>query len=351
MRSQAKVVVVIVVGVQVKIENNRITEILEGFKHRKVVVVGDIMLDSYIWGMVDRVSPEAPIPVVDVIKEENRLGGAGNVARNISSLGASVSMASVVGSDASGNKVLEMIENDGIDYSVIEIDNRRKTSTKTRVIAHTQHVVRIDREDRYPISDDRVRALLHGIQDIRKLDAIIVSDYNKGVITKELMREIVIYGNTYNIPIIVDPKTEFKLYSNCTCITPNIKELEGATGIKCDTDQAVSNAGKSLMERLNLPTLLITRGALGMTILEKTRPDEIDVKHIPTFAQEVYDIVGAGDSVIAVYTLAITSGATSREAALIANVAAGIVVGEVGAATTTIDKLLEECTGILGSKY
>jgi len=348
LRKSVAVTLMDAVGVAVKIDNNRITNILEGFKNRKVVVVGDLMYDQYICGNVDRISPEAPVPVVNVVKEEGRLGGAGNVARNISSLGASVSMASVIGSDISGNKVLEMIESDGIDYSVIEIDTRRKTSTKTRVIAHTQHVVRIDKEDKFLISNDRVKALIHGIQDIRSLDAIIVSDYNKGVITKELMRELVIYGNTYGIPIIVDPKIDFSLYQNCTCITPNIKELEVATGIKCNTDDAVSHAGRNMMRRLNLPTLLVTRGALGMTILIAGPGDEIEVKHIPTFAQEVYDIVGAGDSVIAVYTLAIISGATPREAALIANVAAGIVVGEVGAATTTIDKLLDECIRILG---
>ena len=326
-----------------KINEDRLNEILGKFENTSIVVIGDLMLDEYIWGNVDRISPEAPVPVIDVVKEEKRLGGAGNVSTNLSALGARVSVASVIGSDVSGTKVLEMLENDGINNSIIEIDTKRKTSTKTRIMAHSQQIARVDREDRHPISEDKALSLIHRIEDMKIPDVIVISDYNKGVVTKELMKEIMHYSKLHSVPVIVDPKVDFGLYSGCTCITPNLKEFEVATGYKCDSEDSISSYGKQLMNRLNLPMLLITKSEKGMSILEGgPEEDRIKVSHLPTAAKIVYDVCGAGDVSIAVFSLCIVCGATPRESAVIANIAAGISVTMIGAVAVTTNQIINE---------
>ncbi len=314
------------------IDSRKAKKIVQNFKNKKVLVLGDLMLDKYIWGLVARISPEAPVPVVEVHKDTACLGGAGNVSRGVETLGASSLLAGVVGEDSEGEWIRENIA----DNRGIFMDENRPTTVKTRVIAHHQQVVRVDREKKSPISRLMEARIFNFIQE-EEYDGIILSDYNKGVLTKSLTSNVLSFARRRKIPVFVDPKYEnFFLFSPITLITPNHSEAEKIVNHECQTDSQVEKAGKAILSRISTLYLIIKRGEQGMSIFEKRKK----AIHIPTVAKEVFDITGAGDTVIGTAALAVVSGASILEAAVLANIAAGIVVGKIGTATVTSEELL-----------
>lgn len=312
-------------------------KILNNFKKKKILVIGDLILDRYIWGKVSRISPEAPVPVVEVTEENFLLGGASNVAHNIVSLGASATIVGMAGNDRSGELMLEILGEKGIKSSGV-LRGSRPTTVKTRVIAHNQQVVRFDRENKDKIDNRILKNLLQYIQqEIPGHDGVIVSDYKKGIITPELMKEIIKCSRHHNTFVAVDPKVgHFHFYRYVSLVTPNVMEATHASGIEIKDEKTLIRAGKMLLKKLSCEAVLVTKGEHGMSLFDKER-----VTHIPTLAKHVYDVTGAGDTVIATFTLAHVSGASMRNAAVIANHAAGIVVGEVGTAVAAQEQLRE----------
>lgn len=312
----------------VKFNKKRIDELFEKFNGKNIVIVGDLMLDVYIWGKVGRISPEAPVPVVEVEEESYRLGGAANVGLNIKSLGGNPILVGVIGYDREGT-ILDalMKENDFIRDGII-LDEERPTTVKTRIIAHSQHVVRVDKEDKKDITEEMENKILTFLENQKSsIDAIIFEDYNKGVLTKSLIHRVVDFARRNNIIVTVDPKfNNFFEYKNVTVFKPNRKETEDALQMKIDSEEKVIEAGKKLKEILQPEYLLITRGDKGMTLFSS----DSRIDSIPTRARKVADVSGAGDTVIATLTIALASGAEIREAATIANLAAGLVCEEVG---------------------
>lgn len=308
--------------------------LLEKFGKSTVLVIGDIILDRYIWGKVSRISPEAPVPIVEVTDDDFKLGGAANVAHNIVSLGGKATVVGIVGKDRAGEVFRELLEENGIACAIFE--DSRPTTIKTRVIAHNQQVVRFDKEDRSRISgkvlSDMLGFLVHAIHEH---DAVIISDYNKGMVSPGLIREILRTAKAERKLVAVDPKIgHFHCYKGVSLITPNLTEAANGSGIDIRDEGSLLRAGKALMRKLSCGAILITRGEEGMSLFEHDR-----ITHIPTVARHVYDVTGAGDTVIATFSLAYAAGATMLEAATIANYAAGIVVGEVGTAVVTPEKL------------
>ena len=328
--------------------------IIQKFNKARVLVIGDLILDEYVWGMVDRISPEAPVPVVWANKRTNVPGGAANVANNIRSLDGRVSLLGVVGSDANGRMLVAELKKRGVDTKGISVEPNRFTTVKTRILAGHQQVVRVDWEHRHSLSNELNKGISQFIRKhISEYDAVIIEDYGKGVINKELLKELTPLARKYKKIINVDPKEEhFQYYSNVTSITPNRKELENAVRnlkikdttntfrINTDklfTDKDIELAAGQVLKYLGLDSILITLGEQGMKLFEKGGR----VEHIPTVAQEVFDVSGAGDTVISTFTLGLCAGASRSEAAHIANYAAGIVVGKVGTATADRIELLE----------
>ena len=324
-----------------KIEETKLKSILENMRSRTIMVIGDIMLDHYIWGRVDRISPEAPVPVVEVQEEQFKLGGAGNVANNLLGLGARVFIAGVRGNDPQGTILVDILKDWNIPINQILLDPHKGTIVKTRIIAQTQQVARVDKEDRTFISDDLRLELISSIRDsINEIDAIIISDYAKGVVSRELIEEIVKIAQDRNVLVCVDPKERnFSFYKQVDVITPNTKELSFGAGIKIEQEQDIVDAAHKIKSMLDCDIVLVTRGEHGMSLFDKTG-ETID---IPTTAKAVFDVTGAGDTVISCFVLALASGATPREAAIISNVAAGIVVAKVGAASVPWNTLYEMC--------
>ncbi|MCX8026888.1 MAG: D-glycero-beta-D-manno-heptose-7-phosphate kinase [Thermodesulfovibrionales bacterium] len=313
---------------------------LSGFKDKRILVIGDIILDRYIFGKVRRISPEAPVPVVEVSQETYRLGGALNVANNIVSLGGSATIVGFVGNDIEGDILLSECNKLGIDASGV-IKTSRPTTVKTRIIAHNQQVVRVDREDISLFSKGKYQKLYDILrQKASESDGIIVSDYKKGVITREVVKRIL---DSCNDSIVsVDPKIgNFHCYKGVTIITPNKKEASHGAGVEIVDEKTLIKAGKILLQRLKTKAVLITRGGEGMSLFYKDNSDSPEpiAHHISSVARKVYDVTGAGDTVIAVFTLAHASGASLQDAAYIANCAAGIVVEELGTSTVSVDML------------
>jgi D-beta-D-heptose 7-phosphate kinase/D-beta-D-heptose 1-phosphate adenosyltransferase len=310
-------------------------KILREFKKRKILVIGDLILDRYIWGKVNRISPEAPVPIVEVTDENFLLGGASNVAHNIAALGGHVTLVGVAGNDRGGEILRKMLTEKGIECGGI-FWSSRPTTVKTRVIAHSQQMVRFDREDRARVEGKVLKDLvdyIHG--ETPKHNAVIISDYRKGVISSDLVREILRKTRPKDIFVAVDPKVgHFHCYKNVSLITPNVSEASIASGIEIRDDKSLLRAGKTLLRKIPCDAVLITRGEHGMSLFTKNK-----VVHIPTVAKNVYDVTGAGDTVIATFTLSHAAGADMIESAVIANHAAGIVVGEVGTAVVTPEKL------------
>lgn len=311
-----------------QITEKRLDHILHNIKGKTIAVLGDLMLDRYIWGTVTRISPEAPVAVVDVESEQERLGGAANVARNIHSLGGIPMLIGVVGDDNSGRSLIKMITEYGFPTEGIVTDPSRPTTIKTRIIAHNQHVVRVDRELRTDIGPVIQRKILAVVQEhIHKIDGIIIEDYNKGVVIFDVIRKTIELSRSNGKIITVDPKfNNFFEYKNVSIFKPNQKEVEEALGIHLKTEEKVVEAGHELRKRLNAGGILLTRGEKGMSLFDSDGA----VFHTPTRARNVADVSGAGDTVIATLTLALTAGATMHEAATVANYAGGIVCGYVG---------------------
>ena len=310
--------------------------ILDNFKNIKIGVVGDLMLDDYIYGTVERISPEAPVPVVNVKEEKFVLGGAANVVNNLASLGAKTICFGVIGNDANGERLLGAFADKKIDVSGLIRDKERTTIVKRRIIGSNQQLLRIDWEDITPISTFLEYALLRNIESkIDELDAVILSDYDKGVLTPMVAKEIVRMCRDRGKIVTVDPKPKNAMnYYGATSMTPNRKEAKECLGMERATN--MEEVGKELKEKLKLDNLLLTRSEEGMSLFIEDK-----IVNIPTFAKEVYDVTGAGDTVISVFTLAAASGVSWYEAAKIANTAAGVVVGKMGTSTVTKDEILE----------
>jgi len=297
----------------------------------KILVVGDIMMDRFIWGKVSRISPEAPVPVVTVEKETFLLGGAANVVNNIHDLGGNVALCGVIGDDEIGQKIIKKLSEMGIGLHGIFVEQGRQTTTKTRVIAHHQQLVRIDRETtdhpRVPTSRNLFEFLKKNIENF---DGIILSDYGKGLLTKELIRATVQRARDTKKFIMVDPKVKnFFYYKGATVVTPNAAEASVASGILINDLSSLKRAGRILLKKLGCDVLVVTRGEEGIAIFEPHQEPFL----VPTVAKEVYDVTGAGDTVIGTMALALGAGARVIEAAKLANYAAGIVVGKIGTAT------------------
>ncbi len=310
------------------------------FASCRVLVVGDIMLDEYVFGTVGRISPEAPVPVVDVTRDARVPGGAANVALNLSGLKTGVELAGLVGNDVAGKHVTRMLRGRGIGVSAVVQDPDRPTTVKTRVIAHSQQVVRFDREKKVPPSRRTHETLLRNILAVLGgVQGVVFSDYRKGALTAELVQEVTRAARGKGLFVAVDPKqADFSRYRGCTLITPNKMEAQAALGGReLRTDLDVWEGGKLLLRKAAAEAVLITRGEEGMTLVERGRKGCF---HIPAVARQVFDVTGAGDTVIGTLAACLSVGAPLREAAMLANIAAGVVVGEVGTSPINAEKLL-----------
>jgi len=321
---------------------------IDRFGDAGVLVVGDVMVDEFVWGRVDRISPEAPVPVVEVQREMLLLGGGANVVNNIRALGGSVYLAGVVGNDTMGGHLVDELKKINVATDGIVALSDRPTTIKTRVIAHHQQVVRFDREKRIRIDEKTTDRIIEYVRSLgKKINAVIISDYGKGVINERLVTGLVDYASKNGLIVSVDPKVEnFSIYKNVTVITPNHHEAGSGVGNKIVDDESLLVTGKLILSKLGCENVIITRGEDGMTLFEARG----GIVHIPTVAQEVFDVTGAGDTVISTLTLAVAAGATMRDAAVISNYAAGIVVGKVGTATTTAGELKEVIQRAINAK-
>ncbi|HPX61158.1 MAG TPA: D-glycero-beta-D-manno-heptose-7-phosphate kinase [Deltaproteobacteria bacterium] len=304
----------------------------------RCLVIGDLMLDEYLWGRAERISPEAPVQVVDVVREELRLGGAGNVVNNLVALGAQVSVCSVIGDDQNGRALLDAFEGLGVGTDAIMRDNSRRTSRKTRVLASNQQIVRIDRESRDAPHAEIEEQLCSWIAaNASGFNVILLSDYLKGVLTPTMIAHVVGVARPLGIPVLVDPKgTDYVRYNGASLLTPNRKEAEAASGIVIRDSDSLSRAAAVIMEKTGVENLLITRSEEGMSLFTADGA----TTHIPTVAREVFDVSGAGDTVLASLAVGIASGMGMAEAARLANIAAGIAVGKVGTSTVTPSEII-----------
>ena len=317
----------------------QLESIVDRFEGRRLVVVGDVILDRFIWGQVKRISPEAPVPVVEVERISDHLGGAANVAVNLRRLGARVSLVGVVGSDMAGRQVVRKLNEVGIEASGVVSDKTRPTTLKSRVVAQHQQVCRTDRENREPLNEGSVGRLLESFADsVKVAEGVILSDYGKGVVGPELTREVVEGARAFGKFVAADPKgTDFLKYRKATVITPNQSEFEAAAGGDFPDDRSDwAAAARSLIERTAIEALLVTRGERGMSLYQGAEGHSIRA-----FAREVFDVTGAGDTVISVFSLSAVSGASFHEAAVLANLAAGIVVAKLGTASASKTEVLE----------
>ncbi len=315
---------------------------LRRFSRTKILVIGDLILDHYIWGSVNRVSPEAPVPVVHVNSESYRMGGAANVYHNIITLGGQAELCGVIGDDPYGKQVLKDVRQVSNPVPGIFIDKSRPTIKKTRVIAHNQQIVRFDVEQREPISQSLKRKIIRHIDSrLHDLSCIVISDYAKGLITEDLMHHIQKRVRPTGVPIIVDPKVEhMSYYQGASVITPNYLEAKQGAGFLSTQQVPIAQIGQVLQQHLQCDAVVITRGEEGMSIFEQNGCSWT----IPAVARQVYDVTGAGDTVVSTLALALSAKASISDAALLANQAAGIVVGMVGTATVTRSQLHDVLT-------
>lgn len=314
-----------------------VTELLKKFASQQVVVIGDIMLDEYWHGSVERISPEAPVPVVAVSKQEAKLGGASNVAQNIRSLGGKVVTIGVIGDDRPGQLLQSRMNEQGMTLDGLWIDKVRPTTVKTRIVAHSQQVVRADFETTDPITADQINSLAKRCRAaLDNAAGLVISDYGKGVIQPPLLKLIVPYARAAGKFVVVDPKdTHFNSYRNVTTLTPNHLEAGFVAGRRIRDDESLRSVGFDLLRRLDADTLLITLGEKGMALFEPAG----SITKIPTVAKTVYDVTGAGDTVVATVAMTLAAGGTMLQAAYAANVAAGEVIKEIGTAQTTVDAI------------
>jgi len=323
--------------------SERLREILDGFPNQHVLVVGDVMLDHYLWGATKRISPEAPVPVVSVESETYRPGGAANVAYNLRILGANVTIAGLIGNDDNAKHLTNTLSESGVNTSGLIVDPNRPTTTKTRVMGHTQYrqqqqMLRVDRETTTPIDDTLRNQLTEAIINTQSIGAIFVSDYAKGVVTIPFMVAIRQIKRQHNYPVIADPKGRtFDKYHGVTAISPNQSEALGAFNLDEADETTVIEIGHRLIKQFELTQVYMTRSEKGVALFEQ----DGKVTHIPATARDVFDVSGAGDTTAAVYTLALLSDASPAESAYIGNLAGGIVVGKVGVDTVSIEEIVE----------
>ncbi|MEI8134853.1 MAG: D-glycero-beta-D-manno-heptose-7-phosphate kinase [bacterium] len=316
----------------------------DAFSGVRIAVIGDLMLDRYLFGTVSRLSPEAPVPILDIHRDEWRLGGAANVANNIHTLGATALLIGVVGDDSKGKRVRQMVEEIGLSSDGIISDTDRPTTIKTRVLASNQQMLRVDHEQKHDLSDEIENSVFTYLEaQADSLDGIILEDYNKGVLSPKLIGRIISLAKEKSLPVFVDPKHHnFFAYQNATVFKPNRKEMEDALGVKCDTDKKLHKAGFDLLAKLDAENILLTLSEKGMLLFER---GESEPFAIPTTAQQVADVSGAGDTVIATLAVAKACGASVREAAIMANRAAGIVIEELGIVPIYREQLIDALVG------
>ena len=313
--------------------------LFSGFISKKVLVVGDAMIDAYMWGEINRMSPEAPVPVVEVKKHENRLGGAANVALNLQSMGATPILCSVIGNDSQSILFKELIQNANLSNKGLLTSKERRTTLKTRVIAENKHQLRIDEEDTHPITCET--EFLNLIQElIADVDVVILQDYNKGVLTAKVIAKVIEIANTKNIPTIVDPKKQnFLAYKNCTIFKPNLAEIKAGMNIDFNPDitQEIEKAAADLRELLNAKGVLLTLSGRGICINTKE-----NFTHTPAFKRNIIDVSGAGDTVVSVAALCLASNMNLNDLSVLSNLAGGLVCEEVGVVPIQKEKLLIE---------
>ena len=328
--------------------------VFEQLQGKRVVIIGDVILDTYIWGDVKRISPEAPVPVFETTTEKTGCGGAANVAQNVASLGGDAILVGVIGQDREGEKLVQMLTEMNLVTTGVYTDPQRPTSTKTRVIAHGattladrepgsgHHLLRIDRESKQEISPQIQEHLLHTVvSQLPTSDAIIFADYDKGVATAQLIKSVMKHAKSYGIPIIVDPKqNNFWHYEGVTAVTPNHKEASAAVHEEIMDASDLVAVGEKILNRLSLKALLITRDADGMSLFQRVADGTVGVEHLPPHSNIVTDVTGAGDTVVAAFTLALAANTEFRSAAMLSNLAGGIAVGKMGCATVTPKELL-----------
>ena len=309
----------------------------KNFKNKKIIVAGDLMLDHYLFGNVERISPEAPVPIVDIKQQEYRLGGAANVVNNIHSLSATPIVVGLTGVDSYSDILINHLNKKGITTEYIIKDNTRPTTVKSRIFASGQQIMRYDQEQRQDVSEKIEIMIIEALENsIDKADAIILEDYNKGLLTPKIIEYAIEKANKKEIPITVDPKFKnFFLYKNCTVFKPNFNELQKNLNIDIVDDDSLKIAAKNLFAKISPKYLIITLGERGLMLFDKTD----NIMHIPTFAKEVFDVSGAGDTVISVLTLCLAAGEDIKNAATIANKAAGIVCGKMGIHPITINEI------------
>ncbi|MCK5148841.1 D-glycero-beta-D-manno-heptose-7-phosphate kinase [bacterium] len=317
---------------------DRLNELFGLFHKQRILVVGDFMLDRYLWGKVSRISPEAPVPVVEVISESHRFGGAANVCFNVHAMGAKVLPVGVTGDDVHGQTLRKLFIEHELDGDGLITDADRPTTVKTRIIAHNQQVVRTDIESRQLISKSvQDRILAYVSSQIAETSCLVLEDYNKGLLSPDLIKAIIDMANTYDVPVLVDPKFDhFFDYKGVTLFKPNRKEVSDKMGERLDSIEAIEHVGRGLIKELDCSAVLITLGEEGLALIEKDK----DMVSIPTKAQKVHDVSGAGDTVIAALSVVMSAGGSLSEAAVIANHAAGLVVAEVGIVPVNTEMLL-----------
>jgi len=325
-----------------RFSEERLALLLDGIERSRTLVVGDLMLDRYVWGSVERISPEAPVPVVSLKGESANLGGAANVAANVASLGGKVALVGVVGDDSEGTFLTDLVRKSGFAAEGVVRDPSRPTSVKTRVIAQNQHVVRIDRELTgaipHSVEEQLVDYLAAALPDA---NAVILEDYNKGVLTSHLIERIIKECRALKVPVGVDPKKEnFWAYRGATLFKPNLREFEVGVGRSLRTNDELAIAGRQFLTDMDLSYLLVTRGEQGMALFYGDK-----VEFIPTRAHSVHDVSGAGDTVIATMMAALAGGASIQEAAVMANNAASIVIAQIGAVPVDAAELRRVCLG------
>ena len=337
--------------------------ILTQFQDKQIMIVGDIILDEYIWGDVNRISPEAPVPVIEICGERSGCGGAANVAQNIVSLGGKAELIGVVGKDRDGERMLQKLNSIGVGTTGICVDVLRHTSKKTRVIVqsdntdsiqipynnkpddevphHGQHLLRIDRETKQEITGLVRTAITNPFRSqLPYTDAIIFADYDKGVFSSKLINELVNLAKLFSVPIVVDPKHEnFWHYKEVTALTPNHKEAGDAKQKEITDESSLIEIGVNILDQLSLHTLLITREEKGMSLFQRDSNGDLQVEHIPPHSTEVIDVTGAGDTVVSVFSLALAAGADNYSAAILSSIAGGIVIGKMGCANVTPDEI------------
>jgi rfaE bifunctional protein kinase chain/domain len=317
---------------------DRARDILEQCAGRSVAVIGDVMLDRYFWGNVNRVSPEAPVPVIDLERESYHLGGAANVAKNLKSLGLEPLLCGMVGDDNAGVSFIEIAKRVGMNPRGLYLDTARPTTVKTRIIGNNQQIARLDREVRSPIASEGEEFIIKALQASPGLSGIIFEDYNKGTISPVLIREVINFALDSNIPVFVDPKYDkFFNYKNVTVFKPNKKEAAQALGLEITTEEDIINAGRALLEKTKSKNVLLTLGKDGMMLFESNG----EITSVPTIARSVADVSGAGDTAIATLAASYSAGGTIREASALANYAAGIVCEQPGIVAIDPDSLIK----------